>query len=409
MQRGFIQIPILIAIIIGIVALGGTGYFAYEVGKTSQNPSPKESAAESQATTTANATTTTSIEIGKKTTDSKDSVIGSLQKQVSDLTKKVNTPKIEAPKTPSATETPKVIVTPTVSASTNPAAKCLDPKKKWDDFIKGLNDTDKKLSALFSSYNKSAWGTENKPSNVVAQFSYNYERMNPAKTKFYFDADAVEKTAEAIPAPLLSDTNGIDQIKKNYPNSVTSLKNAYDLTLSAFKVIADDDDGLSKTEIDTSLALLTDGGDKYDEALSTWKLNNPFLSDYDYRSLKKALNSQNSSNGCAFTFASDNTIVTTITNEELFTQQNPKSEATADGAALISIKTKLPIEISEAGQTKTVLKLMCNGESRPVMRVDENTVGNLIGKSYNSIRVQCNFVYSGNGKDLSTRILDFNW
>ena len=184
MQRGFIQIPILIAIILGIVTLGGTGYFAYEVGKTSENPSPKEPTTDSQATTTANATITASTEVEKKNTDNKDSVIDSLQKQVSDLTKKVSTSKIEEPKTPSTTETPKPIVTPTISASTNPAAKCLDPKKKWDDFIKGLNDTDKKLGALFSSYNKSAWGTGNKPSNVIAQFSYNYERMNPAKANF---------------------------------------------------------------------------------------------------------------------------------------------------------------------------------------------------------------------------------
>lgn len=49
MQRGFIQIPILIMILIGIATIGGTGYVAYEVGqKSSRNvPAPV-------ATTTAN-------------------------------------------------------------------------------------------------------------------------------------------------------------------------------------------------------------------------------------------------------------------------------------------------------------------------------------------------------------------
>lgn len=39
-QRGFIQIPILIAVLLGIAVLGGTGYIAYEVGqKSSKNTS----------------------------------------------------------------------------------------------------------------------------------------------------------------------------------------------------------------------------------------------------------------------------------------------------------------------------------------------------------------------------------
>jgi len=234
--------------------------------------------------------------------------------------------------------------------------------------------------------------------------------MNQAKAKFSLDTIAVEKSSEAILSPNLSDSTGIDQIRKNYANSATLLQNAYDLTLAAFKVIADNNnEGPSKAQVDSSLSLLNDGTDKLDDALSSWKLNNPLLSDYDYYSLKKVLNTQYSSSGCAFTFALDNTIMTTTTKEEEFTHLHPSSTATVGDATLISIKTKLPIEVSEDGQTKTILKLICNGESRPVFRTNENTVGNLMGKSYGGIRVQCNFVYSGNGNNLSTQTLDFNW
>ncbi len=414
MKKGFIQIPILIAIIIGTIILGGTGYVAYKVVRPSQNLSQKITTNESQTITTVDIATSTEIEGEEKkkeneVSDKKDSLIGSLKKQVEDLTQKMNQTKTEEKssinaQTQKTSDAPQTSVTETTTFSTNPAAQCLDPKKKWNDFINSLNDTDKKLLALFKSLNNAAWGTDNKPSNVIAQSSYNYERMSLAKTKFSLDADVVKKTVETIPMPPLINNNGLDQIKKNYISSITALENAYDLTLASFKIIADNDDGLSNTEIDSSLALLNDGSDKYDEALASWKSNNTHL-----LLQKQYLNAQYYKNGCIFTFFSDNTIRTTIAEEDAFTQQIPKSEATDNNATRVSIKTKLPITVSEEGQVKTVLKLICNGENRPVTRFDDSTVGNLIGKSYNTIRVQCHFVYSGNGNELLTRVLDFNW
>lgn len=60
MRRGFIQIPILIAIIIGLFVLGGTGYVAYEVGqrssqKTADNSQLATTTVASEATTTVSA------------------------------------------------------------------------------------------------------------------------------------------------------------------------------------------------------------------------------------------------------------------------------------------------------------------------------------------------------------------
>ena len=41
MQRGFIQIPILIAVIVSVAAFGGVGYIAYEVGQKSSQGTPE--------------------------------------------------------------------------------------------------------------------------------------------------------------------------------------------------------------------------------------------------------------------------------------------------------------------------------------------------------------------------------
>ncbi|MFZ2621109.1 MAG: hypothetical protein WAX85_01265 [Minisyncoccia bacterium] len=353
------------------------------------------------------------------TTAPKDnSEIDALKQEIADLKNQVNQPKPETKKVTTTTkppvttkvaETPKVTVTPTVSVSVskNPASQCLATKDSWNSFIKIKNDVDTKLLALISSYNKSAWGTGNKPSEVIAQFSYNYERMNPAKTKFFSDADAIDKVIDTIPQPPVSSNTILDQIKKNFNNSVASYRSAYELTLSSFKVIADDDNGLSKAEIDTTLSLLNDGSDKFKEGSSNWNLNNPFFDTNDYRSLKKALNSQYSSNGCAFTFFSNDTIETTIPEEYNFTQQMPKSNANSDGSATVSIATTLPIETDVGGTNKTVLKLICNGGELPVSQIDPKTVGIHISK--NNYNLECHFTYTGNGNTLSTRMLYFNY
>lgn len=49
-QRGFIQIPLLIAIIVGVLILGGAGYFGFKKYQTYQTQQLAEKAAEAQAT-----------------------------------------------------------------------------------------------------------------------------------------------------------------------------------------------------------------------------------------------------------------------------------------------------------------------------------------------------------------------
>jgi uncharacterized protein YkuJ len=57
MQRGFIQIPILIVLIIGIFAISGTGYIAYHAGKSASHTSSPAVASSTEST---HLTTTTS-------------------------------------------------------------------------------------------------------------------------------------------------------------------------------------------------------------------------------------------------------------------------------------------------------------------------------------------------------------
>lgn len=71
LQRGFIQIPILIAILVGVALLGGTGYVAYEAGqKTSQN-APVEPVATSTTVFEAQSTTTTEASASAKQIEAK--------------------------------------------------------------------------------------------------------------------------------------------------------------------------------------------------------------------------------------------------------------------------------------------------------------------------------------------------
>ncbi|MEK7134672.1 MAG: hypothetical protein AAB819_03040 [Patescibacteria group bacterium] len=99
MKGGFIQIPILIAVIV-IAVLGGGAYVAYEVTKPPQNvPESTTATTDVQSTTTADTSTTALADKKKGVLDEGDSVIDSLKKQVEALTQKINQPKNETPKT----------------------------------------------------------------------------------------------------------------------------------------------------------------------------------------------------------------------------------------------------------------------------------------------------------------------
>ena len=70
MQKGFIQIPILIAILIGTAILGGTSYIAYETGKKSSMDIPEPIVSTNTASTSVQLVATTSVDVNATTTDS---------------------------------------------------------------------------------------------------------------------------------------------------------------------------------------------------------------------------------------------------------------------------------------------------------------------------------------------------
>lgn len=400
LARGIAAIPLVIILaLLGIGAIGGTGYIAYEVGKSSTPQEETIVENEEVATTTETVATSTESEPEEESR----SIIGSLQKQVADLTKKVSEPKVEEQKPQEEENVEPEPIVETVTASTNPAAQCLSTKASWDTFAVALNALDKQLTTVLGSYNDLAFGTENRPEGISARFAYNYTRMTSGKTSF---ASQVSKTREfinALPQAPRGTADDLTKMKNAYSNSLDYLETSYELSLQAFKVVGEDEDGyLSSSELNTSYSLFKDAVAEYEKISPELKKSDDLVAQFRFEL------SYGKVTGCEFTFYTDRTVATTIEAEELFTQQYPKSTATGE-ATLVSIKTTLPITISENGQNKTVLKLICNGDERVVSRVDSETVGTLLTKSYAPIRHQCRFTYTGNGNTLSTRTADFNW
>lgn len=102
MKRGFIQIPILIAIIIAVTVIGGGGYVAYEVGQKSTSGT-NESITEETADEGVATTSTTNTKEEKDGADSikieNNSVISSFKNQIDELIQKTSILKAETPKT----------------------------------------------------------------------------------------------------------------------------------------------------------------------------------------------------------------------------------------------------------------------------------------------------------------------
>ena len=336
---------------------GSIGYVAYKIGKTSQN-TKKEPPIESQATTDVTVKKEGGADINKN-----DSIIGPIQRQVVDLTKKADQPKTEEIKIASVVEASKAVD----SVSTNPAAQCLSPKKKWDDFIKSITEINTKYLSLQSSYSQ---GTKNTPEETLAYFSYRYNLAISAKTKFLSDADSIRKMLEVMPLPPLPATpsstmySPVQQIKINYLNSLDQMESAYDLRLAGFKIIAEDKDGISKSDTQTAIALLSDAFKNYESSVNEFTKNKTAII-----FLKSDMISEHSPIGCHFTFGTDDAIWTTTKEEQSFSQTQPSFSVNKNYTqATVGLSTNLPIEITEGGKTRTVMQLNCAGSIIDVQR-----------------------------------------
>jgi len=405
MQRGFFQIPVLIMVLIGIVAVGGTGYVAYEVGKTSQNGSPKVGTAELQATTTENITATTTVEVEQKDTTNKDSMIGSLQKKVSDLTKKVSLPKPEEPKGIPTSETSKDGDSSNVSVPTNPSARCLAVKKDWDAFIASRSSYESKFNSLTSSYKSYSTGTSNSPSDPIPYFTYVYNRMTAGKTSFTSTAESVRKAIDTISRPPTATDEDFQNIKDSYDTAISDLQISFDLKYQSAAVIGNDKDGVGNNDLDSAMSLYNDSQDAYKKALADIaNVSNIIVK------LQKNLNGVQSNN-CIYYFSSGENVWTTTQEERAFSQSQPSVTSAYQNfsEATVSISTSLPIDITEDGNTKTVLRLNCfYNYYPPVQRTSPNTVSALVKKSSMKGN-KCVFLYSGNGDDISSGTAYLPW
>lgn len=355
---------------------------------------------------------TTTITVQKNNTEAE---ISSLKKEIEELKAKDIQPKPATsvaktvvkntpPPALKVIEPPKTKPVIVSSASTNPASQCLSTKKEWDTFVQGLKNIG--FISLVDSYFDLAFGTDNRPTDTNARFAYNYTRLVNGESKFYVQAAQVSSAISSLPFLPYGTDDDLNIIKKGYMDALHHLENSYDFSLEAFKTFGDNPyNYISKSSVDTSYALYKDAGDEYDFISPSLKIA--------YGKLDQLQTDMQNGKvlGCNFTFKSDRTVITTIESENLFTQQIPKSNANNDDSTTISITTKLPVEINENGQTKRVLKLLCNPSSQPeillVGRLNENSVG-AVTEQTNS-RHQCVFVYTGNGSSIYTKMIDFNF
>lgn len=404
-QKGFIQIPIFIAIIAsgfvfgGVYFFGERGYKNYQAEKIA-----KEERVQTLVMTQQEALDSAKIEIeelknknNQPEIQAKARVVKTEEKKAIENNSVVFTKNIETPEIVVASVAP-------ASAPANPAVQCLSTKSGWDNFVSSLNGL--QIVPILDSYSDLAFGTKNRPTSANALFAYNYTRLNSGKSKFYSQTSEVRSKLNVLPPLPYEASTEYNKIKKGYLDALMHLENSYELSLQAFKIFGDNPSGyISQSDINTSQSLFKDSSDEYDQV-------NPALQvAYSTISKLQTYMKEWKSLGCAFTFNNDLTVKTTINEEYLFTQQYPKSNATGNSGTMLSITTKLPVNINDNGQTKQTLTLLCNPESNlevfPVSRLTENSVGTIIGATNG--RHQCVFTYIGNGRAIYTRMLDFNF
>jgi hypothetical protein len=256
---------------------------------------------------------------------------------------------------------------------------------------------DKKWVDWLGSYNELAFGTANRPSEMIPRFTYNFNHMTSEKGRFTSKAAEVRKIVDSLKKPSITSDDDFQSLKDTYLNSITNLETSYDLALQSWRVIAEDKDGIGSNDISISQAFLEDSMTEYrkisPERTKTTNLIGKFI----------AALSDDRSKGCLFTLNNDRTIATTIQAELDFTRALPSVVVSTDyppSSAVVTIKTDLPIEVKDGGgKTTNFMWLVCNGDANPMIydaaRTSANAVSATVTKSsYGSfITRQCSFVY----------------
>ena len=125
--------------------------------------------------------------------------------------------------------------------------------------------------------------------------------------------------------------------------------------------------------------------------------------------LKSGMNTEHSPSGCYFTFGADNTVRTTIKEEQDFSQTQPSVSANSKYTqATVALSTNLPIEITESGKTTTVLQLKCAEKIIGVQRTNQASIYVEVSKVLIPEH-QCVFTYSGGGNTISSLTATLPW
>lgn len=353
-------------------------------------------------TTSLTSTTTESAIVASSTTPAKEhpSVITT---PVATVTQK----KTEMPSTVSnikASATTQTVSSITVP-STNPSALCFPIKQQWNTFASALSTLESKWASVLSLTAQ----TGNEPKTPAAFFSYDYNRFTANQSKFNSGISDVGKLIDALPQPPGGGISELQTIKDAYTNASQDFQDYYSTALQAFKIIGSDSSTVSLNNLNSSQSL-------FDDAVVTYNKINPSLSAVPtmISKLENALH-QPDSNGCVFTFYSGTrTIAATIPDELTFIQSTPTVATAQDySQATVSLKTKLPVEITDNGSSKKVMQLSCTISLTPeisdVQRVDQNTVQVILPPIRTSdTNRHCKFTYTGSGDKIYTQEFSFS-
>lgn len=222
MQRGFIQIPILIAIILGIAALGEGGYIITQ--KIKSSPKTILTSVPPVSITTEQ---TPATKITDETKDiGKDEAIISLQKQITDLSKKVSRPKpVEK-----ISSLP-VVVEKVANIATTSIPQVITnnfPCSKFSALTEDIYGISIELIDMYLDD-----GTKENPTKD--SFDYPYNKVSTQKTTFYANIERLKQKTD-----LLGDYEGVSQAKTNLIQTANKFQEAFDLKLQGFKLVNND-------------------------------------------------------------------------------------------------------------------------------------------------------------------------
>ena len=243
---GFIQVPVMIAIIASLMAVGSLGYIGYE--KYSER---KE--AQNIKTVITQEDNDSDFQEPKL----QESELEILKKEINNLKESKQEPP-PAKKEPSQTTvvTPEEVITskPIVSS---PAINttCTDLKNEFATFKGKYDNAKAKTAEIIEIY------VETEDSGGLtgtSAFQYHYSQYSAKKDYFFQKVDEAKVLVTDLPTLNKDQNKLVDSIKLNYRSGADLYKNAFNLNLETWKAIAEN---FSYADIDTAQATLKSAND----------------------------------------------------------------------------------------------------------------------------------------------------